>query len=101
MNQAVVDQLIVGRERIANGWCKFRLQEGAGDNIKYCALGAIVIRDSMRMQAYSDAHNFLHEALVKGNYPTTDVVDYNNVIAKSKEDVVELFDKAICLAMGA
>lgn len=104
MKQEVVDNLIRGRERLAKGWCKNAVKRGKGDNAKYCLLGAIYCDTEdtiVENRIFERCHGFLQRALLDNNYPIQNIVHYNNVVAKSQDDVVSLMDKAICLAMGA
>lgn len=90
------------RDRINNGWCKGAYADGEGN---YCAMGAL--GEAAKMQSgllsddYARAYTHLNGQLPAFGFSTQDqdVVDFNDDEMTTKQDVLDLFTKAINSAL--
>jgi len=74
--------LMNGRRRIERGWCQGVLNRG--DEV--CAIGAM--KDHIALEMLMEAHG------------KTGLIDWNDEPGRTKEDVLELYDRAIALSLN-
>ena len=87
---AVVQDLMKGRQRIVENWAK-----GCGLNSPsdgYCAVSAIDYDGSR-----SSAHRLLNRSLPEGQ---RSIHRYNDHPTTTKQDILDLYDRAIALALN-
>jgi len=95
---SVIDDLKAARDEVEKGWCKFALEDKEGN---VCVLGAIqraidwnafhtTVPNGHRLFVAIDALARVLPEFAKGS-----VVVYNNHSSTTKEDVLNLFDKAL------
>lgn len=97
----IIEKLEIGRARIAKGWCK----GGYGRTVngepisalnpectQWCILGALQTMDPFAPVVGS----YLIQVLPEGC--ENSLVVFNDRVAKSAQDILDLFDRAIALA---
>ena len=106
MNDMVAEVLGHARDRIEDGWCQlWSMRVSADGDTEYCALGALNQglmdckglrrRDIYeRMDVSNAAYKSLQDVL-PAECSDDMVVVYNDAPGRTKEDILELYDRAI------
>jgi hypothetical protein len=94
----VLDLLRRARERVANGWCQYRVW--SHDMQEYCAWGSLEIEEIPAARK-AEAMIRLSMELPTENrrrpnfYAGQDVIIFNNASGRTQAEIVALFDAAI------
>jgi hypothetical protein len=108
----ILESLVKGRKRIEQGWCQNSLINSAPNGrIEYCALGAIVGKEkpwSVDCEPGAPLYEVMtekekdlaHSWHYFSDTPSGCVVGWNNHPTTTKQDVLNLFDRAIAARMN-
>lgn len=93
------DAALVGLRRAraflaAHGWCRSALWRRRADGkLAVCAIGAI--RHGNAYERWSRAEAVLQQAIAESGSRYPGIGDWNDYVARSKDDVLRMFDRAI------
>jgi hypothetical protein len=76
------------RDIIANGWCKYRAEDGQGN---HCALGAIAVATPSKKE-FVELLKILHSIVPR---PFISIANFNDSPITIQVDVIALFERAI------
>src|SRR5436190_18148954 len=88
----VTQMLINGKQQLERGWCQ-RIMRRRGS---VCIIGSLAIVD---YDVFAAAQKLLLEAIQEYGYSHSSVADFNDDITRTKEQVLEVYDRAIELSM--
>jgi hypothetical protein len=88
----VTQMLIDGRQQLQRGWCQ-RIMRRRGS---VCLIGSLAIVD---FDVFAQAEKLLLNAIRAFGYPHTSVADFNDDLTRTKEQVLEVYDRAIELSL--
>jgi hypothetical protein len=88
----VTQMLIDGRQQLQRGWCQ-RIMRRRGS---VCIIGSLAIVD---FDVFAKAEKFLLEAIEDYGYPHSTVANFNDDLFRTKEEVLEVYDRAIELSI--
>lgn len=101
---SVVKHLQMGKERIKQGWCQNKLRKRNIDGVpdRWCAIGALLTDHCVVRTIPPFERKTIDQLLSALGYKdysyTFPVARWNNAPERKVEDVLALYDKAICLA---
>jgi hypothetical protein len=88
----VTQMLIDGRQQVQRGWCqRIMRQRGAS-----CMIGSLAITD---FEIFSRAEKFILEAIDDLGYSHSSVASFNDDTCRTKEEVLEVYDRAVELSL--
>jgi hypothetical protein len=91
---SITRMLMEGRQRVEQGWCQHATrQRGA-----VCMIGSFTIED---YSSFTKAENLLLKAMCSLGYPHASVPQFNDDGQRTKQQVLEVYDRAIERSMLA
>jgi hypothetical protein len=90
-NSTIADDLKAARALIEKGWCKDALRLGN----TYCAIGALSKVTEGDVYACTSRGDAAYHAVRKMLPAGVDIADFNNAPETTRQDVLNLFDKAL------
>ena len=88
----VTQMLIDGKQQLQRGWCQ-RIMRRRGS---VCIIGSLAVAD---FDVFAEAEKFLLEAIRDYGYSYSSVAEFNDDISRTKEQVLEVYDRAIELSL--
>ncbi|MBS0524554.1 MAG: hypothetical protein JSS04_13080 [Proteobacteria bacterium] len=77
-----------GRQQLDRGWCQHRSRQRGS----VCMIGSLPIRD---YDMFVAAERLLLEAILDLGHAQTSIVDFNDSPARTKQQVLQVYDRAI------
>lgn len=93
MSNAVLERLLLARDRLEKGWC----QGSFAANNHYCIVGSITnIKDTniFNKDAWDETYKDTCMVLLKHNR-NVNIIDWNDAPERTKEEVIALMDRVI------
>jgi hypothetical protein len=88
----VTQMMMLGRQKLEGGWCQHMLRR----NGYVCMVGSLTLTD-LKMDAV--AQKFMYEAIREYGYSHSTIEEFNDDKNRTKEQVLEVYDRAIELSM--
>ena len=87
----VTQMLSDGRERVQLGWCQRSMRQPGS----VCMIGSLTVSD---FHTFTQAEGLVLEAIDFLGYPHRSVPGFNDAAGRTRDQVLEVFDKAIELS---
>jgi hypothetical protein len=84
----VTQMLIEGKRQVTSGWCQGAMRQRGSA----CMIGSLTVSD---FELFSNAEALLLEAIRKLGYPHSSVAGFNDDLHRTKQQVLEVYDRAI------
>lgn len=85
---AVTRMLVESRGQVEQGWC----QQAARQRGAVCMIGSFTIED---FALFVEAEDLLLQAIASVGYPHPTVVQFNDDAGRTKQQVLDVYDRAI------
>lgn len=88
----LTNMLTEARQQLDQGWCQHRARQRGSA----CMIGSLAISD---YDVFVEAERLLLDAIRDLGYPQVSVPAFNDALARTKEQVLQVYDRAIHRSM--